>query len=69
MIQVSESTRALLTASFPWTERSVQVNGKGLMTTFVLDPADVPAARPMVMPELDPLRAIPAEGLPSLAVS
>jgi len=68
-IQVSESTRALLTSPYSWTERSVQVKGKGLMTTFVLDPADVRAARPMAMPELEPLRESPAEGLPSLAVS
>jgi class 3 adenylate cyclase len=68
-IQVSESTQALLTSPYPWTERSVQVKGKGLMTTFVLDPADVPAARPIPMAELEPLRESPAEGLPSLAVS
>jgi class 3 adenylate cyclase len=41
MIQVAGSTRALLDDSLPWGERQLKVKGKGLMTTFVLNPERV----------------------------
>jgi class 3 adenylate cyclase len=50
MIQVAGSTRALLNDSLPWAERQLKVKGKGLMTTFVLNPERVVLARPVSTP-------------------
>ena len=43
-IQVSAATHGLLANPLPWTERVVDVKGKGLMTAYVLDPESVPDA-------------------------
>jgi adenylate cyclase len=43
-IQVSATTRGLMRRPMPWVERQVDVKGKGLMTTYLLDPGAVPDA-------------------------
>ena len=41
-VQLAPSTRELVGAAFPLTMRTVEVKGKGLMATYLLDPADAP---------------------------
>ncbi|HEX6655277.1 MAG TPA: adenylate/guanylate cyclase domain-containing protein, partial [Candidatus Limnocylindria bacterium] len=43
-IQVSAATHGLMAKPMPWTERVVDVKGKGLMTAYLLDPESVPDA-------------------------
>jgi guanylate cyclase len=59
-IQVAESTRTLLTTSLPWTERSLEVKGKGQVRTFVLNPD---AVRPVALRRA-PAAQLPAASLP-----
>lgn len=42
MVQVAPSTRELLDDTFPLTLRTVEVKGKGVMATYLVDPADAP---------------------------
>ncbi|HEX2194311.1 MAG TPA: adenylate/guanylate cyclase domain-containing protein [Candidatus Limnocylindria bacterium] len=41
-VQLAPSTRELVGDAFPLTMRTVDVKGKGLMATYLLDPADAP---------------------------
>jgi hypothetical protein len=43
LIQVTEETRRLLDGRYPFARREgVEVKGKGVMTTWTLDPATLP---------------------------
>ena len=42
MVQLAASTRELLDDTFPITLRTVEVKGKGVMATYLIDPADAP---------------------------
>ena len=76
-IQVAASTRELLGGSLPWTERTVQIKGKGEMTTYLLDPERVSVRRSGPAPQPDPGPAwaseraaeTPIEGVAGLAAS
>jgi len=58
-IQIAASTRALLGDALPWTERSVEIKGKGRMTTYLLDPAGVSVRQPEPAQPLAPAVARP----------
>jgi class 3 adenylate cyclase len=46
LIQVAASTHDLIAGDYPWTERQVQVKGKGEMTAYLLEPEVIqPLAR------------------------
>jgi adenylate cyclase len=51
-VQVAPSTRELLGDAFPVAMRTVDVKGKGVMATYLVDPADAPKYyhRPMGIP-------------------
>jgi Adenylate and Guanylate cyclase catalytic domain len=42
LVQVSASTRELLDDTFPLTMRTVDVKGKGVVATYLVDPANAP---------------------------
>ena len=42
LVQLAASTRELLDDTFPITLRTVDVKGKGVMATYLIDPADAP---------------------------
>jgi class 3 adenylate cyclase len=46
MIQVAASTRDTVSQPFAWTEREVEVKGKGALTAYLLDPESVPVRVP-----------------------
>jgi hypothetical protein len=41
-VQLAPSTRELVADAFPLTMRTVDVKGKGLMATYLVDPAEAP---------------------------
>lgn len=60
-IQVTRSTRELLGDGMPWTERTVEIKGKGPMTTYLLDPESISVRQPEPMRRSEPARVRPSE--------